>query len=154
MNPVSQFLTYIGETITQFTKTAIFVSLAIVVSLIFGVLQLQLVGSVGNIFDPQSQYVRDFEAFSQTYDSLEREIVIVIENDDILSDVNRNEISNLHLELEFLDDVNGVISIASLRDAPQKTNSMGQLIADDNFANMANNLSTKDYTNTRLRSIV
>ena len=140
MNPVSQFLTYIGEKITQYTKLAIFASLAVIITLIFGVLHLQLVGAVGNIFDPQSQYVQDFEDFAQTYDSLEREIIIVIENDDILSDESRNEISNLHLELEFLDNVNSVISIASLRDAPQKPNSMGQLIADDNFAKYGKDL--------------
>ena len=134
MNPVSQFLSYLGQKITQHTHFAIFTSLAVIVTLIFGVLHLQLVGAVGNIFDPQSQYVKDFQDFTETYESLEREIVIVIENDDILSDESRNEISNLHLELEFLDDVNSVISIASLRDAPQKIDSMGQLIADDNFA--------------------
>lgn len=133
MNPVSQFLNFVGEKLTKHIVYFSLSALVFIVAVTFGITKLELVGSVGNIFDPKSQYVMEFEDFAVDYGSLEREIIIVIENDDILDETVRNEISNLHLELEFLDNVSTVVSIASLRDAPGKVNGLGQLMADENF---------------------
>ncbi|MGL1920975.1 MAG: efflux RND transporter permease subunit [Hyphomicrobiales bacterium] len=133
MNPVSRLFQYLGIQITQYTNLLIFSFIIIAVALTIGISQLSVQGAVGNIFDPNSRYVTDFEDFTNTYDSLERELIILVENDDILAENSRNEIIDLHLELEFLDNVSTVISIASLRDSPRLENNMGQIIADGNF---------------------
>ena len=134
MNPASRFLNQFGLKLVNYPKTIGLLTLSLVLLLAAGILQILVVGSVGNIFIPQSKYVIEFEQFIDQFGALEREIIIVIEADDILSETMRNEISNLHLELEFLDEVSSVISIASLRDSPNATPNMGLIIADDNFA--------------------
>ncbi len=133
MNLVARFLDKFGNLIIAFPKIFAAFTIIIVIFLSSGIFQLNIQGAVGNIFNPKSKYVVDFENFLDEYHNLERDIIIVIEGADILSNTSRNQISNLHLELEFMDHVQSVVSIASLRDAPNKTNNWGQLIADGNF---------------------
>lgn len=133
MNPASQFLSIFGEKITRFPKIFTLLTLALTLLLSYGATRLDVEGSVGNIFNPESEYVTEYENFIDNFASLEREILIVVESDDVLSATTRNEISDFHLELEFLDNVERVISIASLRDSPAILGNMGQLIADGNF---------------------
>lgn len=125
MNPASQLFQFLGVKITQHANKLAFAFIIFAIALSFGISQLKVQGAVGNIFNPDSRYVTDFQTFTETYDSLERELIIVVENDDILSEAARNEIIDLHLELEFLDNVSNVISIASLRDSPLLDNNMG-----------------------------
>ncbi|NRA88006.1 MAG: MMPL family transporter [Rhizobiales bacterium] len=133
MNPINRSLEFLGHKIIHYPKSVLMLILAFTIFSGFGIARLNFEGAVGNIFNPQSSFVTEFRDLLDNYDNVAREIVIVIEADDILTKTTRNEITDLHLELEFLDDVKSVISIASLRNSPGNPNNIGQIIAEGNF---------------------
>ncbi len=133
MNPSAKFFDFISDKIITYPKLVLTLVLAFTVFLGVGITQLKIEGAIGNIFNPKSSYVTDFSELLNNFENLEREIIIMVEADDILAKTTRNEISNLHLQLEFLDSIESVISIASLRDSPTNPNNIGQLMAGGNF---------------------
>ncbi len=83
-----------------------------------GVMKLETDDALSDLFRSQSEVYSDYKVMSDLFPSSERDVLVVIEGKDLLSPTGLEAIRNVHQELEFVDSVDGALSLFSMRGAP------------------------------------
>jgi len=85
-----------------------------------GILKLETDDALSDLFRSQSAIYQDYKVMSDLFPSSERDVLVVIEGKDLLSPKGLDAIRNVHQELEFVDAVDGALSLFSMRGSPNK----------------------------------
>lgn len=85
-----------------------------------GVAKLETDDSLSDLFRSNSDVYSDYKVMSEQFPSSERDVLVVIEGKDLLSPTGLAAIRDVHQELEFVDSVDGALSLFSMRGAPNK----------------------------------
>lgn len=83
-----------------------------------GVMKLETDDALSDLFRSQSEVYADYKTMSDLFPSSERDVLVVIEGKELLSPSGLEAIRNVHQELEFVDSVDGALSLFSMRGAP------------------------------------
>lgn len=85
-----------------------------------GVMKLETDDALSDLFRSDSEVFSDYKAMSKLFPSSERDVLVVIEGNELLSPTGLAAIRDVHQELEFVDSVDGALSLFSMRGAPNK----------------------------------
>lgn len=96
-----------------------------------GILKLETDDALSDLFRSQSAIYQDYKVMSELFPSSERDVLVVIEGGNLLSPKGLDAIRNVHQELEFVDAVDGALSIFSMRGSPNKEGYAPPIIPHD-----------------------
>lgn len=96
-----------------------------------GVLKLETDDALSDLFRSKSAVFTDYKAMSELFPSSERDVLVMIEGDNLLSPKGLEAIRNVHQELEFVDSVDGALSVFSMRGPPNKDGYAPPIIPHD-----------------------
>ena len=97
--------------------TAVAVALIAVVCAI-GVARIEATGILSDFFRGDNPDYRTYQEMSERFPTSEFDVFVIVEGKDLLTPDNLEAVRTLHLEYQFVPAVNGVLSIFSMRQAP------------------------------------
>jgi len=83
-----------------------------------GVLQVQSSGTLSDFFRADNPDFQAYQEMSERFPTSEYDVFVIVEGADLLTPKNLETVRTLHLELQFVPAVHGVLSIFSMRQAP------------------------------------
>ncbi len=83
-----------------------------------GVLRIEATGILSDFFRGDNRDYRLYKQMSERFPTSEFDVFVIVEGDKLLTPDRLEDVRTLHLELQFVDAVNGVLSIFSMRQAP------------------------------------
>ena len=96
-----------------------------------GVAKLETDDALSDLFRSKSAVYQDYKVMSDLFPSSERDVLVVIEGKNLLSPKGLAAIRNVHQELEFVDSVDGALSLFSMRASPNKDGYAAPIIPHD-----------------------
>jgi len=96
-----------------------------------GILKLETDDALSDLFRSESPIYQDYKVMSELFPSSERDVLVVLEGKELLSPDGLETIRNVHQELEFVDSVDGALSIFSMRGSPNKDGYAPPIIPHD-----------------------
>ena len=96
-----------------------------------GVAKLETDDALSDLFRSKSAVYQDYKVMSDLFPSSERDVLVVIEGNTLLSPKGLAAIRDVHQELEFVDSVDGALSIFSMRGSPNKDGYAPPIIPHD-----------------------
>lgn len=96
-----------------------------------GILKLETDDALSDLFRSKSTVFADYKVMSDLFPSSERDVLVMIEGKDLLSPKGLESIRNVHQELEFVDSVDGALSMFSMRGPPNKDGYAPPIIPHD-----------------------
>ena len=84
----------------------------------FGVARLEASGVLSDFFRAENNDFRAYQAMSERFPTSEFDVFIIVEGDKLLTRERLEDVRTLHLELQFVPAVNGVLSMFSMREQP------------------------------------
>ncbi|HDO51583.1 MAG TPA: RND transporter, partial [Rhizobiales bacterium] len=86
-----------------------------------GMLSMSVDDSLSELFRTDTEEFRRYEQVSRRFPSSEFDVLVVIESEDLLTPDNLTAIRNTILDLQLIPGLNGLISMFSVREAPDET---------------------------------
>jgi predicted RND superfamily exporter protein len=86
-----------------------------------GMLAMSVDDSLSELFRTDTEEFRRYEQVSKRFPSSEFDVLVVIENDQLLTPENLDAVRNVILDLQLIDGLKGLISMFSVREAPDET---------------------------------
>jgi len=83
-----------------------------------GVWRIEATGILSDFFRGNNPDYQTYQAMSERFPTSEFDVFVIVEGEDLLTPDNLEAVRMLHLELQFVPAVNGVLSIFSMRQAP------------------------------------
>jgi predicted RND superfamily exporter protein len=83
-----------------------------------GVWRIEATGALSDFFRGDNKDYRLYQQMSERFPTSEFDVFVVVEGQDLLTPDRLEDVRMLHLELQFVEAVNGVLSIFSMRQAP------------------------------------
>lgn len=96
-----------------------------------GIVKLETDDALSDLFRSKSAVFADYKVMSDLFPSSERDVLVMIEGKDLLSPKGLESIRNVHQELEFVDSVDGALSMFSMRGPPNKDGYAPPIIPHD-----------------------
>lgn len=97
---------------------------------ILGVMNLKVDDSLSELFRTNTKEFRQYEEIDRRFPSSEYDVLVVVDGKTLLSRENLERFSNLAIELNLADGVNGLISMLSARDKPDAKGYAAPLVPD------------------------
>lgn len=98
------------------------ITLALVVALsvfcALGIPRLETNHTLSELFASDTTEYRNYKTMSDRFPASEFDVLVIVEADNLMKPELLEEIRNLHLELQFAQAVEGILSIFSMRDPP------------------------------------
>ncbi len=92
-----------------------------------GMLSMSVDDSLSELFRTNTEEFRRYEEISTRFPSSEFDVLVVIENDELLTPENLDAMRNVILDLQLIPGLNGLISMFSVRQVPDETGFAGSL---------------------------
>jgi predicted RND superfamily exporter protein len=108
-------LGYVAQKRPRITALAMII---ITIFCAFGVARLEASGVLSDFFRAENDDFRAYQAMSERFPTSEFDVFIIIEGDKLLTRERLEDVRTLHLELQFVPAVNGVLSMFSMREQP------------------------------------
>ncbi len=86
-----------------------------------GMMSMSVDDSLSELFRTDTQEFRRYEQVSKRFPSSEFDVLVVIENDRLLTPGNLDAVRNVILDLQLIEGLKGQISMFSVREAPDET---------------------------------
>jgi len=83
-----------------------------------GVLRIEATGILSDFFRGSNPDYRTYQQMSERFPTSEFDVFVVVEGQDLLTPQRLEDVRMLHLELQFVEPVTGVLSVFSMRQAP------------------------------------
>jgi len=83
-----------------------------------GVARIEATGILSDFFRGDNADYRTYQQMSERFPTSEFDVFVIVEGKDLLTPDNLEAVRTLHLEYQFVPAVNGVLSIFSMRQAP------------------------------------
>jgi len=83
-----------------------------------GVWRIEATGVLSDFFRGDNEDYRTYQQMSERFPTSEFDVFVIVEGQDLLTPERLEDVRMLHLELQFVQAVNGVLSIFSMRQAP------------------------------------
>jgi len=83
-----------------------------------GVWRIEATGTVSDFFRGDNQPYKTYQQMSERFPTSEYDVFVIVEGQDLLTPDSLETVRMLHLELQFVPAVNGVLSVFSMRQAP------------------------------------
>lgn len=96
-----------------------------------GILKLETDDALSDLFRSKSPVYEDYKFMSELFPSSERDVLVMIEGQDLLSPKGLAAIRDVHQELEFAEPVDGALSMFSMRSAPNDKGYAAPIIPHD-----------------------
>ncbi len=93
-----------------------------------GVVKVGFNADMRDVFRSKSQAYRSFEEITGIFPGSEFDAMLLVEGRDIFTPKRLEALRSLHLDMNFIDGVKGVISIFSVRQPPQGSNALAPVI--------------------------
>ncbi len=110
----------LGLQVIRAPRTALALVIAFTAFCAVGIPKLQTDGTLSELFRSKTKDFRNYTEMSSRFPTSEFDVLVVIEGKDIMKRDLLEEIRGLHLELQFAQAVDGVISIFSMRGRPDE----------------------------------
>ena len=118
-------MTQIGFGLERFGLTTLarprLTAIALVLVTIFcavGVWRIETTGILSDFFRGENRDYRVYQEMSERFPTSEFDVFVVVEGEKLLTPERLEDVRTLHLELQFVEAVSGVLSIFSMRQAP------------------------------------
>jgi len=86
-----------------------------------GMMSMSVDDSLSELFRTNTDEFRRYEQVSKRFPSSEFDVLVVIENDELLTPGNLDAVRNVILDLQLIPGLKGLISMFSVREAPDET---------------------------------
>ncbi len=96
----------------------------------FGLTKLQPHGVLSELFRSQNPIYQNYKVLGELFPTSEYDTLVMVKGDDILAPEKLEQLRTLHLELQFVDGVAGVLSLFSMRTEPDARGNSKPLIPD------------------------
>lgn len=110
----------IGLVPLEFPKLTSIAFIIISVLAAFGVLRLEVDDSLSQLFRADTPEFNQYERLSKTFPSSEFDVLVVVEGKDLLKRESLDALRNTVLEFNLIDSINGIVSIFSARQPPER----------------------------------
>lgn len=94
-------------------------------------MKLETDDALSDLFRSQSAVYSDYKVMSDLFPSSERDVLVMVEGKDLMSPDGLEAIRNVHQELEFVESVDGALSMFSMRGPPNKDGYAPPIIPHD-----------------------
>ncbi len=110
----------IGLPAVRFPRTALVLLLLASAFCALGIPRLQTDHTLSELFASDTVEFRNFKTLSSRFPTSEFDVLVIVEAPNLMRPDLLEEIRNLHLELQFAEAVDGLLSIFSMRDPPNE----------------------------------
>ncbi|MEE8579598.1 MAG: MMPL family transporter, partial [Hyphomicrobium sp.] len=86
-----------------------------------GMMSMSVDDSLSELFRTDTEEFHRYEQVSKRFPSSEFDVLVVIENDELLTPENLDAIRNVILDLQLIPGLKGLISMFSVREVPDET---------------------------------
>ncbi len=93
--------------------------IAVTIAALFGISKLRVDDSLSELFRTDTPEFHDYELISKRFPSSEYDVLIVVTGKDLLARRSVEALRNLVTELQFVDGMDGEVSLFSAREAPE-----------------------------------
>ncbi len=83
-----------------------------------GVWRIEASGILSDFFRGDNEAYRNYQEMSERFPTSEFDVFLIVEGENLLTPDRLEDVRTLHLELQFVQPVTGVLSIFSMRQAP------------------------------------
>ena len=118
MNSLGFGLERIGLPAVQAPRVTLAIVIALSVFCALGVPRLKTDHTLSELFASKTEEFRNYKTMSDRFPTSEFDVLVVVEADNLMKPELLEEIRNLHLELQFAEAIDGILSIFSMRDPP------------------------------------
>lgn len=108
----------LGLLVVRFPRATLAFVVGFTIFAAFGIPNLTSDAALSELFRANTKAFKDYEQLSKNFPTSEFDILAVIESDTLEDREKLEEIRTLHLELQFAEAVQGVLSMFSMRDPP------------------------------------
>ncbi|MGI9413299.1 MAG: efflux RND transporter permease subunit [Hyphomicrobiales bacterium] len=110
------------------------ISLAILAALtafaLYGMLQVDYDDDLRNLLRSDREVPRTYDRFLERFPALENQVFLLVEGDTLIDKARLEAVRTLHLDLQFVDGVTGVLSIFTARHAPDASGDLRPVLPD------------------------
>lgn len=85
-----------------------------------GFLRIEASGVLSDFFRSDNPAYKNYIAMSERFPTSEFDVFVIVEGEELLTRERLEDVRTLHLELQFVPAVNGVLSMFSMREAPDE----------------------------------
>ena len=109
----------------------LFIVVALSVGATLGVQRLSVDDSLTELFRSETQEFKRYERMTDRFPSSEYDVLVVLESPDLLSPNLLGSLSDLVIELQFIDGLKGLVSLFSAREKPKNGAVPSPIIPDE-----------------------
>jgi uncharacterized protein len=109
----------LGLTALRYPVIIAVLVVAATVAALFGIGKLRVDDSLSELFHTDTPEFHDYEVLSERFPSSEYDVLIVVTGDKLLERKSINALRSLVTELQFVDGMDGEVSLFSAREAPE-----------------------------------
>ena len=110
---------------------ALLLIVALCVAAVFGVMKLKVDDSLSELFRTDTKEFRQYEAIDKRFPSSEHDVLAVIEGENLLTRKGLKAFTNVAVDLQLSDGVDGLVSMLSARGRPDETGYAAPIVPDD-----------------------
>jgi hypothetical protein len=109
----------LGLTALRYPVIIAVLVVAATIAALFGIGKLRVDDSLSELFRTDTPEFHDYEVLSERFPSSEHDVLIVVTGDKLLERKSINALRSLVTELQFVDGMDGEVSLFSAREAPE-----------------------------------
>ncbi len=109
----------LGLTALRYPVIIAVLVVAATIAALLGIRQLRVDDSLSELFRTDTPEFHDYEVLSERFPSSEYDVLIVVTGDKLLERKSINALRSLVTELQFVDGMDGEVSLFSAREAPE-----------------------------------
>src|SRR5712671_559878 len=98
---------------------SVVILLALMVAAIFGIERIKIDDSLSQLFRSNSKDYKQYEAVTKRFPATEFDVLVVVEGKTLLARDNLEKVRDMVTDLQLVEDVRGLVSLFSARQAPQ-----------------------------------
>jgi len=110
----------VGLVCARIPRVGLALLLLVTATALFGASQITFDDELRLMFSSNTERYKTYERFSNKFPSTENQFVLLVESNKPIEKSGLEAIRNLHLDLQFVDGVTGVISMFSARNPPDE----------------------------------
>ncbi|MGZ5862387.1 MAG: efflux RND transporter permease subunit [Methyloceanibacter sp.] len=109
----------LGLVVLRYPAVAAGLIILVTIAALFGISRLRVDDSLSELFRTDTPEFHDYELISKRFPSSEYDVLIVVTGKDLLVRKSIEALRNLVTELQFVDGMDGEVSLFSAREAPE-----------------------------------
>lgn len=105
----------VGLMCTRMPRLSLALLLLVTTATLFGLTQITFDDELRLTFSSNAESYQTYKRFSEKFSSVENQFALLIESDKPMGKTELETIRNLHLDLQFIEGITGVISMFTAR---------------------------------------